>query len=427
LLKGENHITTVQPSIMWFFAQIAGSQVEPHVQQPHELTSGDKQVVSNRLTSGNSDNSTANSAAPVVVPPVNDEENRADIGFEVNHRNVQNYSWIGGETTQASTRSVASSSATMSTHGMSTKSAASEEEQAGVEVVAAGSGYPLSNLVQLSKSTTVPSSDNESDLKTGGGIRQRWLLCIGASVMVAVIFLSIGLAVGFSRRSFKDTTANTVEVSEAAVVNATTPSTEEAKTNIPTNAPTASVSDNVNSSNKDDEDNVVATTTTRDDSAAATDTPTDYPTDYPTASISILSTMEDTMSATDYPSSSPSASQTVEVTVSGTTIRTELTCEESHNLMVASTCQSDDSESWSYTQLSYCFSQARDGDWYWIRGSDSDYDRWDYTEGASKGMLDFDSIPPGEYLVSLVRDSMQPYDVLITESVTVPDCSTTRV
>jgi hypothetical protein len=455
---------------MWIYEQIVGSKVEPQRHQP-EVTPPKKQIKSTTITITSGEN---DSVTGTEVPLASCEENRASLGFEVYHRlesivfghkdavstvSLDQDDILEDEkASHCSTRSAASaddaskasmsSSVTLNTQGMSTGSVTSEEGRCAIEVEASGSGFPLSSFEQLKDSAIVLSSVDESDLKTERSGRRcptkRWLCFIVVSVIVAGICLMVGLAVGVSRNSFKNknvvhaTATSTVEVSEAAAVDAATPSSEEA----PSNVPKEVVSDNSTSTDKDHEGSNAAWI---DDSESATDDPTDIPTasssasqtldvtvadtdvptESPTSSTSASQTIEVTVATADNPTTSPSAPQTVEVTVSGTTVPTELTCGEDHDLIVSSQCQSTGSESWSSTRVSYCFSRARDGDWYWIRDSNSDYDRWDYTDGASEGAMDFDSIPPGEYLVSLVRDSMQPYDVLITESLTVPDCSTT--
>jgi hypothetical protein len=427
---------------MWFLDQVVGSKEESQEHTP-EVTSGNVEVASTNLKLSSGEK--GKSAAP-VVPRANDEENRAGLGFDVKHllectifaRNESGVSEV--EASEDLSRSIATAdNATKisKTTRMSTRRITSEEEQFAIEVEPAGSGFPRPSFDQIKDNVTVLSSDDESDSKTGTSrpcyFRKRWLFCISASVIVAAICLIAGLALGISRSALKNKNANTVEVSEAAAFNDTTPSTEEAVTSNLTSAPSADITDNSTSSHQDHEENDAAW---QEDSTTVTENPIDLPTvtDNSTSSnqdqedneaTSINDSAEVTDSPTDFPTESPSTSQTVEVTAAGMTAPTEFTCGDDHNLMVVSQCQSDGSESWSSTQVLFCFSRARDGDWYWIRGSDSDYDRWDYTEGESSGTLDFDSIPPGDYLISLVRDSMQPYDVLVTESVTVPDCSTT--
>mmetsp|Transcript_31138 Transcript_31138/g.51905 ORF Transcript_31138/g.51905 Transcript_31138/m.51905 type:complete len:373 (+) Transcript_31138:28-1146(+) len=117
------------------------------------------------------------------------------------------------------------------------------------------------------------------------------------------------------------------------------------------------------------------------------------------------------------PTWSPTPATTVEVTSHGTV---EWICDDDHNIVVTTSCQG----TVPLVAISYCFSWTRDGDWYWIRDN-GDYDEWGYTEGAADGTMEFSDMPQATYLVSLVRDSMEPYDVLITESFTVPDCSVT--
>ncbi len=92
-----------------------------------------------------------------------------------------------------------------------------------------------------------------------------------------------------------------------------------------------------------------------------------------------------------------------------------------HNLDVSSYCSS----SGSISIAAFCFGSKRDGDWYWIRssaGAATAYDSWDYTE-ETNGQLTINDLKGGDsYIISLVRDSMQPYDEIISHEFTVPQC-----
>lgn len=94
-----------------------------------------------------------------------------------------------------------------------------------------------------------------------------------------------------------------------------------------------------------------------------------------------------------------------------------------HNLDVSSYCSGGASGSISIA--SFCFGSKRDGDWYWIRssaGAATAYDSWDYTE-ETNGQLTIGDLKGGDsYIISLVRDSMQPYDEIISHEFTVPKC-----
>ena len=94
-----------------------------------------------------------------------------------------------------------------------------------------------------------------------------------------------------------------------------------------------------------------------------------------------------------------------------------------HNLDVSSYCSGGASGSISIA--SFCFGSKRDGDWYWIRssaGAATAYDSWDYTE-ETNGQLTINDLKGGDsYIISLVRDSMQPYDEIISHEFTVPEC-----
>ena len=133
------------------------------------------------------------------------------------------------------------------------------------------------------------------------------------------------------------------------------------------------------------------------------------------------------------PTLAPTPQQTVPVTdVSTTAVTSEVTdspwsnenCPD-HSLVVSSNCVEDDSTT-AFSTVQYCFATKRDGDWYWIRGTSDDegtseYDSWDYTD-EMEGQLTLADLGKGNYEISLVRDSMQPYDVITTHNFIVPEC-----
>lgn len=91
-----------------------------------------------------------------------------------------------------------------------------------------------------------------------------------------------------------------------------------------------------------------------------------------------------------------------------------------HNLDVSSSCVIGAST--SISTASFCFASKSDGDWYWIRSSGSDaYDSWDYTDETEGGLTIMD-LSRGQYIISLVRDSMHPYNEIISHEFTVPQC-----
>lgn len=436
---------------MWFYEQIVASIVEPLVSQPQNdgaTVGGKNKVVSVEqnetfeLTSSDEDTSTGSSAAPI-------RPHDTDRGFQVDHllesAALDNDDTISkatntkddtpataesvevipmsfpaaydvSKTSRASKASMWSRASTAShvsklseassvaaAPSPSTGNVSVEEEHGAIEVEAAGSGFPLSSWEDIKESVTVLSSDAsnvESDLKAVKSRRRclgkRGMLLILALLIVTTACLIAGLAVGLGKNLFQNKSSiqstaaasNAEEQSEGAAVDSTSQATETPVTN-ETEAP---------STNGDATESSTVDTDHDQNGASWIDDPV--------------------------ATASPTSAQTTVVTAAGTTMPTEISCGDDHNLVVVSECQSEGVESWSYTRVLFCFSRTRDGDWYWIRGADSDYDRWDYTEGASEGMLNFESIPPGNYLVSLVRDSMQPYDVLITENLTIPDCST---
>jgi len=99
-------------------------------------------------------------------------------------------------------------------------------------------------------------------------------------------------------------------------------------------------------------------------------------------------------------------------------IRTDPRCPE-HDLVVSSSCL--EGQATALSVASFCFASKRDGDWYWIRNSNG-YDVWDYTD-ETEGDVTLMNLSTGNYIISLVRDSMQPYDEIISHEFTVPECA----
>jgi hypothetical protein len=143
--------------------------------------------------------------------------------------------------------------------------------------------------------------------------------------------------------------------------------------------------------------------------------------------------VETTPPPTSDPTPAPTPQQTLPVTdVSTKAVTSEVTdslwsnnnCPD-HSLVVSSNCVEDDFTT-AFSTVQYCFATKRDGDWYWIRGTGDDegnsgYDSWDYTD-EMEGQLTLLDLGKGNYEISLVRDSMQPYDVITTHIFTVPEC-----
>ena len=97
-----------------------------------------------------------------------------------------------------------------------------------------------------------------------------------------------------------------------------------------------------------------------------------------------------------------------------------------HALAVSSSCAVGSAS--SILTASYCFASKHDGDWYWVRsaatnedGTTAVYDSWDYTE-EEEGQLTLLDLTGGSYTISLVRDSMDPYDEIISQTFTIPQC-----
>ena len=141
------------------------------------------------------------------------------------------------------------------------------------------------------------------------------------------------------------------------------------------------------------------------------------------------STASPTLTPTLSPvSPAPSASETDEVTTDFTSEVTEEIDTSSwadHQLSVSSTCVEGSNNAISIAP--FRFATKHDGDWYWVRGMDGEdsttrgYDSWDYTEEI-QGELSLSGLSSGGYIISLVRDSMQPYDEVISHEFTVPAC-----
>lgn len=148
----------------------------------------------------------------------------------------------------------------------------------------------------------------------------------------------------------------------------------------------------------------------------------------PQVSISLAPTHSPSSVPTVSPTQRPTSDVTTEQSSSGTS-RSIPPSEDSnctnHDLVVSSSCASDTEDALS--TASYCFASKRDGDWYWLRSrvaednSRPDYDLWDYTEEI-KGQYSFLGLPKGDYIISLVRDSMQPYDEIISHEFSVLEC-----
>lgn len=95
-----------------------------------------------------------------------------------------------------------------------------------------------------------------------------------------------------------------------------------------------------------------------------------------------------------------------------------------HALTVSSSCV--EGLATAVSVASFRFSSKRDGDWYWIRGvtntTTSQYDSWEYTDEREGELPLLNLASGGSYQISLVRDSMQPYDEIISHNFTIPAC-----
>ncbi|KAG7352837.1 hypothetical protein IV203_008885 [Nitzschia inconspicua] len=414
---------------MWFIEQILGSTAEPQESQSCVSVDRNKDapVVERTnpyggFTLGDDDTSAGGSAVLSHLPSRRENKvNPANGGFKVNQLlcasvlcndmdsvskptiYANRLTLLDGEQGRSNESATSPedvfNSSTIPRNISERKScnATTEEEDGAIEVQAEDAGLSLSAIDDIKDSTTVltsnASSDEETDLKTSKSRMLRWRLLLIMLLMISAVCVIAVLAVGAANSSrTTEVNASTVPNSIGEDPGASSEVTEEpnVRESNSTSAPTANTT-------------LVSPTVKQED--------------------------EDTAGWwsewSDEATMSPTVTQSIAITDEGTTMPIEISCGNDHNLIVASECQSDGVQSWSFTRVLFCFSRTRDGDWYWIRGADNDYDRWDYTEGASEGTLDFDSIPSGKYLVSLVRDSMQPYNILLTEEVTVPDCSTT--
>lgn len=140
-----------------------------------------------------------------------------------------------------------------------------------------------------------------------------------------------------------------------------------------------------------------------------------------------------TLSPTLAPSSNPSEITTTDLTQVVTSQFTsglmppwnDSPCVD-HSLIVSSTCTAG--SAYAFSKALFRLASKRDGDWYWVRNNNSedsitaDYDSWDYME-ETEGELTFSDLSSGNYIISLVRDSMQPYDEIISQEFSVPECN----
>jgi hypothetical protein len=247
------------------------------------------------------------------------------------------------------------------------ENAAPEQERGAIEVEAAGLGFTSTALNDDTKDVITILSP-ESDIDGDNNIkprRKRSYVLIG-SVLILVVATLIGLVIGATR----NVVSNKVDASPSS--SSLTGNTGKIETG----------------ANRVDVDKNNSTNTTTNESQA-----------------------------TQNPTDKGSSEATVEILPDGQ----EISCGPNHNIVVASSCQ----ENSPLTTVLYCFATTRDGDWYWIRGkfSDNNVDVWDYTNGVQQDRLEFSNIPTGTYLVSLVRDSMKPYNVIITKELVVPNCT----
>lgn len=441
---------------MWFYEQISGNKVIDPTAADTSAAAANKdaaavaveQTNTYEVTSGDEDSSTGSVATPVSQPDANNSEEETeqqpDEGIEVlhflstSHKNdarSKASSTISKSTTRSISGSVAKESVKEAStsnrslevtdsasksfeKSLSTSSSAAmvnssrnifvEEEKGAIEVEAAGVGFALSSWEDLKDVITVLTSNGsdegspDASSKSTNKKRRKYKMEIIAFAVITALCLVALLAVGvkknFSKNKKSALIASTLKEDDAAAVDPSTTQATDALNVTSTFAPSANATQ--------------ASPPVRQDDDEGEDIPGWW---------------DGQETGTENPTVPPTFAQTVAATAAsttaGTTLPTDISCGDDHNLIVASECQSDGVESWTSTRILFCFSRTRDGDWYWIRSADGDYDQWDYTEGESEGMVEVDSISAGDYLVSLVRDSMQPYDILLTETVTVPDCS----
>jgi hypothetical protein len=254
---------------------------------------------------------------------------------------------------------------------------AKEEERGAIEVEAAGRGFVSSNPEEIKDYVGIlnaSATEDENELKKKSRFSKR-------STLIAVILLLAGIClVAILASQVRKHSSNTTTSSSSSALEQSETASSDGEIS-PTSAPTSAI---------------------------------------PSSTTQMPSTVGPTLTPTAF----ETFVETVVVTSDGT-VAADVSCGSDDSILVTSECQSDGDESWSATTISYCFSSSRDGDWYWIRDRSEDYDQWSYTEGASEGIAELSGIPAGNYLVSLVRDSMRPYDIITTQEVTVPDCSTT--
>ncbi|KAL3911986.1 MAG: hypothetical protein SGARI_001378 [Bacillariaceae sp.] len=351
---------------MWFYDQVVGNTTAGDHEADDSDTDGlDQALTFEGLTSGDDE-----SLRSVPPPPPSEDGVEDDEGVEIHD--------VLDKLPEKST----------------------VQEVGAIEVEAAGAGFARKSVEGMDEKITVLSASDCTDeppkikpKKKGGrrrGFSKKQSMCLILFVVIALLLLIGGLTYGAIRNSNKN---------QQTSVAALTGAEDEADVGI------------INVDLTEDD-----TTNDGDGDSTPADTPaTSAPGTQTTAPVT----------KTNAPSSSPTAAATMAVTPEGTFMPTEISCSSDHNIMVGSTCDTDGFETWTATRVLYCFSRVRDGDWYWIRSVDGEYDRWDYTEGSSEGMLDFAGMPEGNYLISLVRDSMRPYDIILTQDLVVPNCANT--
>lgn len=394
---------------MWIYEQVLSNSIGKQQQSKAAEEKVDKSDTFG-LTSGDEDSACSVPPPPSTPPPPYQlvESEGVEIDDVLNDSQMER---------QASNiTSKYSKSSVLNAISLTNSSASNEEEQGAIEVEAAGAGFSRKSASasdSVSDRVAVRSTPSEVEVDLKARKREvfctrKCKACVLVVAMVALLLLIGGLTYGAVKNS---------KSNERTAVSALTRGEDEDgvdivdvdRMEVPTESQVLSPNGNTVPANttqfQDDQDDEPIFETT-----FSPDTPA------PSPSGTEAGTVASTTAAT--------TASTAAVTAVGTDMPTEISCSSDHNLVLSATCENDGFESWSAIRILYCFSSTRDGDWYWIRGVDTDYDRWDYTEGSAEGLLDFASIPAGNYLVSLVRDSMQPYDILLTEELVIPNCDT---
>jgi len=268
--------------------------------------------------------------------------------------------------------------------------------------------------------------------KKNDGIPKRLLLFILAFVVILAASAGAGFAVLNSKKKGSSTIALSSEDGSQSS-NTTENETDASQSDISESEQTIDTADATESSNS---------LPTVAPSARQTEVATEEDSDWGSSSDSIADAGESLWSdALDEAAEEESSAEVAPgsnniITSSSATTTTTTTSSESSetdSLWSDPVCSNDDlavssacASASSISKASFCFASKRDGDWYWVRSASEDgtspaYDSWDYID-ETQGELSILDLNEGNYIISLVRDSMEPYDEIVSHEFTVPEC-----